>query len=84
MNGKPRNSLGRKTLTGIIIFAVTLIIVVCVAVGIGTYYHQVNEYNRQAYNYTRAAADFINGDTIHRYVTTERKDEYYYLVQNYL
>ena len=84
MNGKPRNSLGRKTLTGIIIFAVTLIIVVCVAVGIGTYYHQVNEYNRQAYNYTRAAADFINGDTIHRYVTTEKKDDYYYLVQNYL
>lgn len=84
MEGKPRNSLGRKTLTGIIIFAVVLIIAVCLAVGIGTYYHQVNEYNRQAYNYTRAAADFINGDTIHRYVTTEKKDDYYYLVQNYL
>lgn len=32
-------------------------------------------------DYTRAAADFINGDTIHRYVTTEKKDDYYYLVQ---
>jgi len=84
MEAKPRNSLGRKTLTGIIIFAVILIVTVCMAVGIGTYYHQVNEYNRQAYNYTRAAADFINGDTIHKYESTKRKDDYYYLVQNYL
>ena len=84
MEGKPRNSLGRKTLTGIIIFALVLIIAVCVTVGVGTYYQRVNEYNRQAYNYTRAAADFINGDTIHRYVETEKKDDYYYLVQNYL
>lgn len=84
MEAKPRSSLGRKTLIGIIIFAVILIIAVCVTVGVGTYYERVHEYNRQAYNYTRSAADFINGDTIDRYLSTGKKDDYYYLVQNYL
>ena len=84
MEAGPRSSLGRKTLIGIIIFAVILIIAVCVTVGAGTYYERVHEYNRQAYNYTRSAADFINGDTINRYLKTGKKDDYYYLVQNYL
>ena len=84
MEGRPRNSLGRKTLIGIILFALILIIAVSAAVGTGTYYERVNEYNRQAYNYTRAAADFINGDTIHRYETSKKKDDYYYIVQQYL
>jgi Ni,Fe-hydrogenase I cytochrome b subunit len=61
MESKPRSSLGRKTIIGIVLFALMLIIVVCVTVGIGTYYQRVNEYNRQAYNYTRSAADYIDG-----------------------
>lgn len=84
MEAKPRNSLGRKTIIGIVLFALILIIVVCLTVGVGTYYQRVNEYNRQAYNYTRSAAGFIDGDTIPKYIETGEKDEYYYQVQSYL
>ncbi len=84
MEAKPRNSLGRKTITAIVIFALILIIVVCLTVGIGTYYQRVDQYNRQAYNYTRSAAGFIDGDTIQKYIETGEKDEYYNLVHSYL
>ncbi|MBE6040768.1 MAG: phosphoserine phosphatase [Clostridiales bacterium] len=84
MESKPRSSLGRKTIIGIVLFALMLIIVVCVTVGIGTYYQRVNEYNRQAYNYTRSAADYIDGDRIPGYIETGEKDDYYYMIRDYL
>ena len=81
---KKRKSLGTKMLWGIVAFALILVIAICVPVCMGIYSMRIDDYSNAAFSYTRSAADYINGDTIAKYVETGEKDEYYNEVLEYL
>ena len=81
---KKRKSLGTKMLWGIVAFALILVAAICTPVCMRLYNVRVDDYTEQAFSYTRSAADFINGNTIKKYIETGEKDEYYYQVLAFL
>lgn len=79
-----KSSLKRKVLKRIVIFAMMLVAVMSLLVGGQYFYTTVTDASKQAFALTRTAAAFIDGDKVLGYVETEKKDEYYYEVLNYL
>ncbi len=81
---KKRSSLKYKTLKRIIVFALGLVVALSTLVGWQFFAIQVSAQSRQAFNLTRTAASYIDGDRIPGYVETEEKDDYYYEILDYL
>ena len=81
---KKRITLTSKALLALIIMAVVMIVFSCISIGYRYYKETEENYEKSAFAYTRAAADFIDGDTILQYIETGEKDDYYYTVLKFL
>ncbi len=79
-----KRSIQKTLRTNVIIFALVLIVVLGTLVGVQYWFTRVDAYSKMAYNYTRTAAEFIDGDKIAGYVETGKKDEHYYDVEEVL
>ena len=77
-------SLSRKMIKSLIVLALLLVILAGTLVAVQYYYAQLRRYSNQAFDFSRSAADFIDGDKIAGYVETGEKDEYYYDVLAFL
>ena len=75
--GTKRNSIGRRTLVGIIVFALVIVIAVSVPVCYGYYLLTVNHYQEDTISAAGITAHAIDGDRIAEYVEKGQKDEYY-------
>lgn len=84
MKEKKRVSLRHKTLLGIVIFAVALVIAISVPVSMGFYYLKMNDYTDAAFDYSRMAAEIIDGDRIAGYLESGEKDAYYNAILKFL
>lgn len=81
---KKRKNLTFKALISFLLLAVLIILFTCFAIAVR--YVSVTEENYQGltYGYTRAAADYIDGDTIQKYLETGEKDDYYETILGFL
>lgn len=79
-----RYNLRTKLILGLMIFGAVL--AVCISVAVADRYRSSMEehYKEDAFAYARIASEYIDGDTIQRYVDTLEKDSYYYEVQDFL
>ena len=81
---KKQGRIARRTLLGMFALALVLMAGIGAVIGIQVQKEMVNNYTNTALAYTEAAADFIDGDTIERYVTTGQKDAEYEMVMRHL
>ena len=61
-----------------------LIVFTCTGIYIRYYNDSRSSYTRSVFAYTRAAADYIDGDRISHYLETGEKDEYYFTILDWL
>ena len=79
-----KTSLNKKVLKNIVVFAIVLVIATGTLVCVQYYYSQVKSYSKQAFNFSRTAANIIDGDRVLDYVETGEKDDYYYEILDFL
>lgn len=79
-----RHRIGIKALYGLSILAMILIICICLTVGIQYLNEKTSDYKKIAFSYTRTIADYIDGDRVLSYLETNREDDYYRQVQEFL
>ena len=79
-----RNSIGRRTLVGIIVFALVIVIAVSVPVCYGYYVLTVKHHQEDTISYAGITAHAIDGDRIAEYADTGQKDEYYDDIEAFL
>ena len=84
MKGHKKTSLNKKILNSIVLFAIVLIIATGTLVCVQYYFSQVENYSKQAFAFSRTAANIIDGDKVLGYVETEEKDDYYYEILDFL
>ena len=84
MRNRKKTSISKKMLRSLVVLAIVLVILTGTLVAAQYYFSQLRVYSDRAFDYTRIAAEFIDGDTIARYVETGEKDEYYYEVLDFL
>lgn len=73
-----------KIITGLLFFALVLVVLTSSIVA-GRYYKlKIAEYNDIVYGYLHTASDLIDGDRIEGYLETEEPDEYYDTILAYL
>lgn len=84
MKGKKKTSISKRMLRSLVFLAVLLVILTSTLVSVQYYYSQMRVYSDRAFAYTHTAAEFIDGDTIEKYVSTGEKDDYYYEVLDFL
>jgi len=68
--------LGRKLLIGLALFGVLIMLLATFIVAPLDYNAELNEYSRLAFSYTRAAAEFIDGDRVLDYLEVTGKDSH--------
>lgn len=66
--------------------ALAVVLILVISFVLGTHYvnKEMDNCSETAFTYTRAAAQYIDGDTIAHYLETEEKDEYYYEILDFL
>ncbi|MBR2732529.1 MAG: SpoIIE family protein phosphatase, partial [Clostridia bacterium] len=81
---KKRGKIARRTLISVFFTVAILIVSISVSTGFQLRNVLIEKYSAFAMTYVRAAADYIDGDTIKQYVATGRKDAYYEEINKYL
>ena len=81
---KRKHSLKKSVMTGIVVLAVILTVGTNLIVGLQYRDRKIEDSSDLAFSYTRAAAAFIDGDRIQRYLETNTKDPYYEEVMAFL
>ena len=81
---KRKHSLKKSVMTGIVVLAVILTVGTNLIVGLQYRDRKIEDSSDLAFSYTRAAAEFIDGDSIQRYLQTNTKDPYYEEVMEFL
>lgn len=81
---KRKHSLKKSVMTGIVVLAVILTVGTNLIVGLQYRDRKIEDSSDLAFSYTRAAAEFIDGDSIQRYLETNTKDPYYEEVMAFL
>ena len=81
---KRKHSLKKSVMTGIVVLAVILTVGTNLIVGLQYRDRKIEDSSDLAFSYTRAAASFIDGDRIQRYLETNTKDPYYEEVMAFL
>lgn len=81
---KRKHSLKKSVMTGIVVLAVILTVGTNLIVGLQYRDRKIEDSSDLAFSYTRAAAEFIDGDSIQRYLETNTKDPYYEEVMEFL
>ena len=84
MRYRKKTSISKRMLNSLVFLAILLVILTGTLVSVQYYYSQLNMYSERAFEYSRTAADFIDGDTVEKYVENGEKDDYYYTVLEYL
>lgn len=84
MKNRKKTSISKRLLNSLVFLAILLVILTGTLVSVQYYYSQLNMYSERAFEYSRTAADFIDGDTVEKYVETGEKDDYYYTVLEFL
>ncbi len=79
-----KNKLQKSLLIGFSLLALCLILGLSVVVGFQHTKNKVNSVSQTTFAYTKAAAEYIDGDQIAWYVETEEKDEYYDDIMSFL
>ena len=79
-----RKRIAYKAIFSLIPVIIILIFLSGIIVSLRYYFETKANYQQKVFSYTRAAADFIDGDTIERYYETGERDDYYELVRQYL
>lgn len=79
-----RHRLGLKALKGLSVLAIVLVLCICLTVGIRYLNEKRGDYNKIAFSYARTIADYIDGDRVLSYVETNKEDDYYRQVQDFL
>lgn len=79
-----KHSLKKSVMTGIVVLAVILTAGTNLIVGLQYRNRKIADSSELAFSYTRAAATFIDGDSIQRYLETNTKDSYYEEVMEFL
>ena len=79
-----RHKLGDWVILQCIVFALLLAILISAAVSLAYRSKMMNTYSSVAYSFTRATAEFIDGDRINRYISTGETDDYYNEVSAFL
>lgn len=79
-----KNSLKRRMVTNIILFAIAIIITTGTVASLQYNVSQMNAVTERAFNLSRTAASLIDGDRVLGYVETGEKDDYYYQILDYL
>lgn len=79
-----KHKLGSRVVIWFCILAILLVSVTNIFVGLEYRTNLLQSYSNLAYSYTRAAAQYIDGDRIPQYLLTGEKDDYYDLVSDYL
>ena len=81
---KKKTTLALKALPLMIRIAVLIILFSSVGMLIISYYERIEDYKVSGLSYARMASDYIDGDTVSRYLKTGETDEYYQEVQDFL
>lgn len=84
MGKRKKRSLKRKLTASMVIFALMLVLAIGILVCARYFDYRMNGYEVSAFEYSRTAADIIDGDKIRGYLETGEKDEHYYDVLRYL
>lgn len=79
-----KHRLQRVACIGFAIYALVLVLGIGAVVVTQNIISKTKDNHETAFGYTRAAAKFIDGDTIEKYLTTGEKDAYYTEIENYL
>ena len=78
----------RKLVKTILISYILYALVLILCIGSVVLYQNVNSQKEKsqtmAFAYTKAAAEFIDGDALEKYINTGEKDNYYTEIENYL
>lgn len=78
------HKLQNMVLLGFSVLALVLVVVISLVVGAQYVQKEMENSENMAFSYTKAAADYIDGDKITYYLETGEKDEYYYEILDYL
>lgn len=81
---KKYNKLQNAVIISFSILAFVLIVIISLVVGAEYVQKEMENTERTAFAYTKAAADYIDGDRIKEYVESGEKDDYYYEIQDFL
>lgn len=81
---KKHRKLQNMVLFSFSVLALVLIIVISLVVGTQYVDKEMSNCTDTAFAYTKAAAEYIDGDKISFYLETGEKDEYYYDILNFL
>lgn len=80
---KKHHKLQNTVLVGFLLLTLILVLVISFVVGIQYYQKEMNNSSNTAFTYTKAAAEYIDGDKIEGYLETGQKDEYYYEILDF-
>ena len=81
---KKKTTLALKALPLMIRIAVWIILFTSVGMLIISYFERIEDYKKSGLSYARMASEYIDGDTVSRYLETGETDEYYDKVQDFL
>ena len=81
---KKEGKIARRTIITIFLVVCVLIVSICLSVGLQIKNVLMDRYRSAALSYAIAASNYIDGDTIEKYYTTGKTDEYYDTVNDYL
>ena len=81
---KKNKTLTGKVIRGVILVVEFMMVILCIGITIRYYFETKSTYKKNAFGLTRTAAEYIDGDTIQKYLDTNEKDEYYENVLKYL
>lgn len=81
---KKKNKLQKSLLIGFSLLAVCLMIVISAVVAVQQITNKIESVTKTTFAYTKAAAEYIDGDRIAYYVQTQQKDEYYNEIMDFL
>lgn len=84
MKKRKKTSLRKKLTVSMILFALVMVLAIGVLISVRYFTYRMTSYERTAFDYSRTAAGFIDGDRIKDYLETGEKDEYYYEIRDYL
>ncbi len=84
MKNQKKQKLGVTAIFAIVVFSVMIMTATSLAVVLQYKKDAMDRYSSQAFSYAKAAAAYIDGDRVLKYVQTGKKDAYYEEIEHYL
>ena len=81
---KKHNILTKRAIASMVLMAFLILTFTCFGVALRFNYAMRSSFKKFALSYTHYAAEYIDGDTIAKYIETNEKDEYYNEVEHML